>query len=606
MGPVGVVRTALWAGLLAGLAEVALLLVAKHGLGRYIHLPSHIGWMAPVSYVAIFLALAPLARLLTRHRPLPATTGLALSLFTALGVWGILQLATQLHPLARVLLALGVGVQAGRVAARRAEGFARLVRVTLPALAALFVLLGASVLGRKAMAERRALAALSSAPAGAPNILLIILDTVRSLDLSLYGYARATTPNLARFAARGTTFEWAISPAPWTLPAHASMFTGIEPAELSADWRTPLDRRQPTLAERLAARGYRTAGFVANTEYVSAESGLARGFAHYEDFRITPATVLLTGSALSRGVANAEPVRDIIGYHDVIGRKSAAQVNGDFLRWQQASAGRPFFAFLNYYDAHHPYLPPAPYDTLYAERGAARNPNLHNDRPVSRREAAAELDAYDGAIAYLDAQVGALLDSLDWRNVLGNTLVVITADHGEEFGEHGLLGHGNSLYLPALRVPLVIALPGRVTAGARVAAPVTTRDLAATILALAGGEARARLATLPGRSLLPFLPGDSAALRAGSSATDGTDGTGGIMSEVRHATGLPAWYPVSRGDMAALLVGRRHYIRDGDGREELYDAVGDPWEAHDLARVPMLRGVLDRMAASLRAATRGQ
>ena len=121
-------------------------------------------------------------------------------------------------------------------------------------------------------------------PANSPNVLLIVLDTVRADHLSLYGYERPTTPNLERLAKRGIRFDNARATAPWTLPSHASMFTGHWPHELGAKWMTPLRGNLPTLAEYLGAHGYATAGFVANVVYCSQETGLARGFTHYEDY----------------------------------------------------------------------------------------------------------------------------------------------------------------------------------------------------------------------------------------------------------------------------------------------------------------------------------
>ena len=113
------------------------------------------------------------------------------------------------------------------------------------------------------------------------------MDTVRAGNLSLYGYLRPTTPRLEQFAKTGVRFDRAIAAAPWTLPSHAAMFTGRFPHEISADFRAPLDSARLTLAEAMRARGYMTAGFVANTYYCNAENGLGRGFAHYEDYPIS-------------------------------------------------------------------------------------------------------------------------------------------------------------------------------------------------------------------------------------------------------------------------------------------------------------------------------
>ena len=184
-----------------------------------------------------------------------------------------------------------------------------------------------------------------------PNVLLIVMDTVRAQNLSLYGYARQTTPRLEQFAKTGARFDRAIATAPWTLPSHASMFTGRVAREMSADFRAPLDDMYPTLAETLGAQGYLTAGFVANTYYCNAENGLSRGFDHYEDYQLSLSEFAISAS-LSRAILNRDAVRRLINYHDVIGRKTAPDINRAFLSWLERQSERPFFAFLNYLEAH--------------------------------------------------------------------------------------------------------------------------------------------------------------------------------------------------------------------------------------------------------------
>src|SRR5262249_28090056 len=149
------------------------------------------------------------------------------------------------------------------------------------------------------------------------------------------------------FAKTAVRFDRAMATAPWTLPSHAAMFTGRFPRELSADFRAPLDGAHPTLAETLGARGYLTAGFVANTYFCNVENGLSRGFAHYEDYLVSPSEFALSAS-LSRAILNHDVVRRLINYHDVIGRKMAEEINRAFLLWLERQRKRPFFAFLNY------------------------------------------------------------------------------------------------------------------------------------------------------------------------------------------------------------------------------------------------------------------
>jgi arylsulfatase A-like enzyme len=450
------------------------------------------------------------------------------------------------------------------------------VRRTAPVLAVLAVVASGLVLGTRALVERRALDGLAAARDGAPNVLLIILDTVRSASLGLYGYERPTTPRLERFARQGVVFEQAIAPSSWTLPSHASMFTGREPQQLSVGWLDPLDDQAPTIAEVLRARGYSTAGFVANLQYGTYETGLDRGFVRYSDYHVSLGQVFMH-TGLSRFLAARRALRTLVGSDEVLGRRNADRINADFLGWLDDTKGRPFFAFLNYYDAHDPYLPP---DAFFRRITGHARPNrlsplrrltVHERRDgVRAADLRLELDSYDASIAYLDDRIGRLLDELGRRGVLENTVVVITSDHGEEFGEHGVFYHGHSLYLPSLHVPLIVAYPGG-PVGLRVRAPVSLTDIAPTLAELAGVDGTTGLG---GRSFAPRL---QSATRAGDEA---------VRSELQKGVRLPEWYPVSVGDMTSLVANGLHYIRNGDGREQLFDIARDPWERLDMAPAP--------------------
>ncbi len=357
------------------------------------------------------------------------------------------------------------------------------------------------------------------------------------------------------------------------MPTHASLFTGRFPHELSVDWLAPLDGARPTLAEVLRRDGYATAGFVANLNYCSAETGLDRGFEHYEDYPVSLGQMVLD-TALGRALTNAAWFRELLDWHDNLNRKGAARVNRDFLRWLDGARGeRPFLAFLNYYDAHQPYLPPAPFAGEFGpivRRGRFRYDTnqigIEDWTALSPEQLRMEQDSYDAAVKSIDAEVGALLRELERRGRLAQTLVIITSDHGEQFGEHQLYDHGNSLYLPAVHVPLVILMPGGAAAGTTVDTPVSLRDLAATIAGVAGAAAAAEL---PGQSLARYCEPGAAA---------GAEGAGVVLSEVRALEGAKR-----QGLMRSLLVGRYHYIRNGDGSPELYDIDYDPDEVRDLA-----------------------
>lgn len=561
--------TALWFALATGLLEVAVLLVRRHLLGTFIYAPEDFVWLTPLSYLMHFRWPALAAVAVVMLWPRAPLHRVAVLPFATLGAFSLLlQTGSRLHLWAVGLLALGIGLQIARWAGARPAGWRRLVVRTAPALAALTLGLAAALPAARWWRERRAYATLPAARPGAPNLLLIILDTVRAANLGLYGYGRATSPHLERWAGQGVTFERAFATSPWTLPTHATLFTGRYPHELSTDWRTGLDRRDLTLAEALASVGYRTGGFSANQGYVSSETGLDRGFVRFDDDRLTREQLglaSLLGQFLARDFRRLPWRR-----YD---RKWAEDVNAEFLGWLDRSpADRPFFGFLNYYDAHTPY----PADRRFLDQVGG--------------DATKVVDRYDAGIARVDHHLGRLLDSLDRRGFLDNTIVVVTADHGELLGEHGLVKHGNALYRPLLHVPLVVIGRGRIPAGVRVAEPVSLRDVPATILELAGGAAGA---ALPGRSLARYWAGH-AELGAYSSSP--------VLSMVHRGIRTPPEEPVTRGDMWSLVLGDWHYILNGDGGEELYHLAVDPAEARNLAREPASRPVLDLCRRRLAAA----
>lgn len=596
--------TAAWFGLLTSLVEILALaqcyflpLPRQVGRERFILLSRDLVWMGPLADVLLFGAVGAVLAGLYRWRPRDGSVRLALAVYGALALFSVLCLHTlpRLSMLSKLVLAAGFGMQLSLAIRSRREKFHRLVNRSLPWMAAVIVLLTIGVRGWEAWREHGALAKLPPAGTGRPNVLLIVLDTVRAQSLSLYGHTRRTTPQLDRFAERAVVFDRAYSTAPWTLPSIASMFTGQLPRDTSADWWVPLDDTHPTLAEILASEGYLTAGFVANMVFGNEELGLGRGFAHYATFLISPGQVVLSAS-LGRyfGCWLSEHtgcgLRKILNYYDTLGRKSASEVNDQFLSWLAArESERPFFAFLNYFDAHHPYVPPKPFDTMFGPLGPRNNPGELRDN-YGPEEAAAERDAYEGSVANLDDRIGALLDRLDRQGVLQNTLVIITADHGESFLEHGVMHHGYSLYATELHVPLLISWPSRLPAGVRVTTPVSLRNLPATVLELIGSNQRQR------------APGFSLSALWSSVANAAPVDPAAILSETSARLDDPPFHPASRGDMSSLVIGSFHYIRNGDGVEELYDVEKDPWEKTDLAKgasVDLLNQFRSRLTAPI-------
>ncbi len=564
-------------GLGSGLLESVMLGGAEVVLHRYTHQGVHVAWMAPTAYALAFVVLAMPLWAASRIAPRLAWLRIAVVLFGFLGAWGPLLLFARLAPWAAAILALGLAVSVSRLVTPRAAWFERTVRRAAPVLAAAVLVLWCGVSGWRAIAERRAVAGIA-APHG-PNVLLIILDTVRSLNLALYGYPRATTPRLEALESRGVVFDRAVAPSSWTLPSHASLFTGLDPDRLDAGWFTPLGDDHPTLAQVLAARGYRTAGFVANLVYTTRESGLDRGFARYDDFTAGPGQFLMAANLGRKLWWATRAQRSALRIHANPNHKNADQVNAAALAWITGrDRDRPFFAFLNYFDAHAPYLPPAPFDTLFGRLPDDYEPELGvwEERAPTDAELRNLVLAYDQSIAYVDDRLGRLLDSLDALGVLDSTIVVVTSDHGEGFWEHALLSHGRSLYLETLAVPLLIVYPASVPGGRRVAHRVSLRDLSATILELAAaGEG----AGLGGRSLSRFW-------------TDHDAVADTLYAELRYAPRLPAHFPVSKGDLHTVLAGDLQYIQTADTLHELFDLARDPWQQRDLARDPAYRDSL--------------
>jgi arylsulfatase A-like enzyme len=545
-------------------------------------------WTGPLASMVLLSCLGILFLLLSRVLPRLITWRFIVGVFAVFAFLPMLLATEQLHRVAAGLLTIGLGVQTLRIVAPRRERFERLVHRSLWALGLAVALVAGGLRGSWALRERRGLAALPPASSGSPNVLLLVLDTVAALRLSLYGYPRPNTPHLEEWARRGVRFDRAMSTAPWTLPSHASILTGRWPHELSADWLTPLDGTYPTLAEVLGSHGYASAGFVANS-YCSRVFGLHRGFQHYEDFPATPAQILFS-SALGRLLVPSYRVR----FHKAV--RPAAAINGELLHWlDHRPKNRPFFAFLNYMDAHDPYEPPPPYDDQFSDPASMRLVHgLRHDRVIgwTPAEAEAAKGAYDGALAYLDSRLGALFAELERRGLLENTIVIVTADHGEEFGEHGVFYHGNSLYQTVARVPLIINWNGHLPAGRIVDAPVSLRDLAATVMDLTGADSTQ---PFPGRSLERFW----------TQRADEAHASDTLLMKVSYVPKLPRGTPVSRGTMHAMQLGGYRLIVNGDGVEELYD-FDDSLEQHDLSKDPALADTLAALRASLKSATKSE
>lgn len=543
--------------------------VVLHDLLRTYMSPD-VAWMSPIGYCVLLLPVAALLAVVAVFLPRMPALRVAAFVFGTLGAFSFLLLFPRLHQYAALALALGIGVRLAVTMAKNPDRWRRRLSRTAWSLAALTLVFWGWQSFSRGLHERRTIAALPAAPAGAPNVLFLILDTVRASSLGLYGAQRATTPKLDELAKSGTVFDWAFSTAPWTLPSHASMFTGRYSSQHTGDWTSPLDARFPTIAEVFSGYGYATAGFTANLVATPRGFGLDRGFSRYEDHRRSLGQIVLSTS-----LGQAESLRQmweaLVGQRWIGGAvralarfnfeprysypdndpKVAPEVAASFLRWRRDVGDRPYFAFLNFFDAHGPYDSPARYDTIFGR----------SDRV---------LDKYERAIRYLDDELAILFDSLRAEGSLDRTIVILTSDHGEQFGEHGLGWHSNSLYEQLVHVPLFIRYPAKVPAGARVARQVSLRDLSATMMDLAG---------------LPDRRGIAGASLATTWMASGGE-TSEVLAELSRAINSDAKNPNSRGDMLAVADDSLHYIRNGDGTFELYAYRRDPREEHDLAKGP--------------------
>jgi arylsulfatase A-like enzyme len=570
IGAVDVVAIGAWIGMAGGLLEAVTLTVRLLLNADPREAPSvDTLWMAPLAAGALgALSGAVLALILRGWRGV--TIGLPTALFSGLALFAVLAgLRLGLHKWALLVLVIGAAMEFARRAHAHGAAFASFSRRALPWGTAAIAGLALVFRGWEFAGERLARSRAGTYTPNAPNVLLLILDTVRAQSLGLYGYARNTSPGIDQLAASGVTFDRAVATSPWTLPSHGSMFTGLLAHQLSTDFDEALDESAPTLAEVLRDRGFHTGGFVANLVFTTRAGGLDRGFSTYRD---DPITWRAAASSARWTRQLTQFIRVRLKDQGLLVRKTAEVVNRDFLDWLP-NDGRPFFAFLNYFDAHHPYETHPPFDLAFSD---------HPPEFWRMRRAATEMpprdleevrNAYDSAIAYVDAQVDVLLEALRARGVLDNTIVILTSDHGELLGEHGMLSHGNGLYLPLLNVPLVISAPARIPAGKRVSQVVGIQDIAATVLDLVDSPD-----TLPGRSLARFW--------AGSADSAGVAAAPGVLSQLTPNNFAHKDDPIRRGLMHSLLVDSLHYIRNGDGVEELYDVVADREEGRNLATTP--------------------
>jgi len=494
-----------------------------------------------------------------------------------------------LFPLIRFAIVFAVATVVAFLGRKWIEPFFRAerrwpLRALSSSFAAVMVVLAAGVV-YYAVSPRGgvARASASEVPSGhRPNIVLITMDTVRADHLSAYGYKRDTTPNLARLSEKGVLFENAISASSWTLPSLSAIYTGLLPHQSGANAFRPLNPGWKTVESVLGHHGYATAGFNANYYYGESGWGLGSGFGMYDDDRTT---LLYNLSRMLVGRAAVQPIYQNLDRYDAFYRRDAAKLNADVFRWlRHRPASRPFYIYINYFDAHSPYLPPAPYNHRFGRlpesvvrRWSAKG-GFRPRHPLPAADRQALIDGYDNSLAYLDSQIGRLVKFLKSTPAGKDTIFLISADHGEAFGEHGAYQHGNDLHREEIHVPL-IAYGAGIPAGKRIAPPVANRELFATAIDLALGNE----VPLHPYSLARFWQTDSPQQIAQP-----------VVSELSAS--------LSEQDAAgiSLTTAHWHYILTTKGDRFLYNWETDPAEKDNLSASAQGQPVVARLNSRLK------
>ncbi|MGQ9908344.1 MAG: sulfatase [Candidatus Flexifilum sp.] len=448
-----------------------------------------------------------------------------------------------------------------------------------------------------------------------PHILLIVLDTLRRDRLTAYDPALPTGPHLAEFAHRAYRFERAVAPAQWTIPAHASLFTGTYPGQHGVTQSiSALSPATPTLAEILRAQGYRTAAFCNNPLVGVLENGLQRGFTEFYNYASAvpyrpnaDRQPYLKREFLRWFRPHARRIGNQFARHDWLFAAALAPlwtplwtkyINfkgstrdsiGDLIDWLAAheagGAPDPAFVFVNLMDAHLPYHPPRqaldrvgarldPADWRFVQRFNADAAAWASppEPPLTAEQQRALLAFYDAEIAHQDEHLGRLIAYLRRSGLLEKTVVIIAADHGEGHGEHDLFGHGFNVHQELVHVPLLIHLPdggsGRVTAN------ISTRRLYHTILDLAGRDDPA----VEALTLTREMTGTASADLPVSEAVPVTT----FLHVLEKRNPLAIERMALRETRRAVYAGDHKLIVRGDQIEALYDVAADPAETRDL------------------------
>jgi arylsulfatase A-like enzyme len=575
---------ALWFGMAGGLIEGACHLVVQR-LGFLENVWYQIVWI-PAVFNALVLSVLGLLLAVGMSffplRPRVHLSAIFVLAFAACLPWVALILKEWVHPFAILILTGGIATAVARWCAGDEWACFLFFRRSLPWVGGLTLVLFVGIQGGIWLRERVGTAKLPPAAASAPDILVVVIDALRADHLSIYGYGRQTSPGLDKLAAGGVLFEQAYSTSSYTLPSHASILTGLYPSQHGVEWgtaRVQATASYPTLAEALQSHGYRTGAFSGNTFWFTRAQGFGRGFLHFDDFFSSLADVVLR-TAYGR-ITTLTMQRLRLGSEDIPARKRAPDTNRAVLNWVHRDVGRPFFTVINYMDVHDPYLPPVPFRSKFSNEsnpGGLLNWELHVPQNLTPTQLQGEIDAYDGSIAFVDSQIDGLIASLQWGDRARDLLVVITSDHGEEFGEHGGFLHARHLYREVIHVPLIVWWPGRVPAGKRVSQPVTNAAIPSSIMNLLDVGDR----TFPGPPLERLWE-----------AAEAPSTFPLPSAELKQRPWAPRGDLVREGSMRSIVGPVWHYLEHDTRGRELYNWVNDPRESVDLSKDPKMQAVIE-------------
>ena len=317
-----------------------------------------------------------------------------------------------------------------------------------------------------------------------PNVVLIVIDTLRRDHVGCYGYSRDTTPQLDRFAKESVRCDLMIAASSWTIPSLMTIFTGLPPSLHQANFSSTFGAGITTMAQSLSDSGYQTAGFASNP-FAKSANGFALGFDAYTGYEQMVAEISKDGAAA--------PPPWAFRSSDIVTRLASQWLDErkERIDRKEPSANAPFFLFALYFDPHADYVPPPPYDTMFdpGYTGSAKGnimsfPDQKLDEPGRKHVAA----LYDGEIRFTDEQVGALIARIDALGLKNDTIVIVTSDHGEELWDHGRTLHGHTLYDELLRVPFIARWPGHWTGGKVLPDQVSNVSILATVIDAAGGS----------------------------------------------------------------------------------------------------------------------